>query len=116
MLDHCDSATAVVAIDLILRATQRRLTTADRLRRSIGQRHRQRWRSLLLEVLTDVVSGVESALELRYLRDVEQPHALPTGTRNEPEKQHRSHSVSRRPLPRLACHRRVGRARGASAD
>ena len=41
-------------------------------------------------MLTDVVSGVESALELRYLRDVEQPHALPTGTRNEPEKQDRS--------------------------
>ena len=52
--------------------------------------HRQRWRNLLLEVLTDVVSGVESALELRYLRDVEQLHALPTGTRNEPEKQDRS--------------------------
>jgi hypothetical protein len=86
VLDHCDSATAVVAIDLILRATQRRLTTADRLRRSIDQRPRQRWRSLLLEVLTDVVAGVESALERRYLRDVERPHHLPAGTRNKPEK------------------------------
>jgi very-short-patch-repair endonuclease len=89
VLDHCDSATAVVAIDLMLRATQRRLSTADRLRRSIDQRPRQRWRSLLLEVLTDVKIGVASPLELRYLRDVEKPHDLPSGTRNEPEKQPR---------------------------
>jgi very-short-patch-repair endonuclease len=85
VLDHCDSATATVAIDLILRATQRRYTTAERLRRSIAHRQRLRWRSLLLEVLSDVESGVASALERRYLRDVERPHDLPPGIRNQPE-------------------------------
>jgi hypothetical protein len=51
MLDHCDSATALAAVDLVLRATQRRCTTAERFSRAIGKRRRQRWRSLLLERL-----------------------------------------------------------------
>ncbi len=51
MLDHCDSATALAAVDLVLRATQRRCTTAERFSRAIGKRRRQRWRSLLLEIL-----------------------------------------------------------------
>ena len=86
VLDHCDAVAApAAAIDLVLRATQRRVTTADRLRRSMHQRPRQRWRSLLLDVLAEVQVGVASNLELAYRRDVEQRHLLPAGTRNEME-------------------------------
>ena len=89
MLDQCDSVTALVAVDVVLRATQRRSTTAERLRRAIGQRQRQRWRGLLLEILAEVEIGVASPLELRYRRDVEQRHRLPPGICNEPERRGR---------------------------
>ncbi len=85
VLDHCDAVTSPAAIDLVLRATQRRVTTADRLLRSMRQRPRQRWRSLMLDVLAEVQIGVASNLELAYRRDVEQRHRLPAGTRNEAE-------------------------------
>ena len=42
-------------------------------------------RRLLLEVLDDVSTGAYSALERRYLRDVERAHALPTGARQSRE-------------------------------
>jgi hypothetical protein len=89
VLDHCDSATVLVAVDVVLRATQRRYTTAERLRRAIGRRHRQRWRGLLLGIVAEVEIGVASPLELRYRRDVEQRHRLPPGTCNEPERRGR---------------------------
>ncbi len=85
VLDHCDLVAAPTAIDLVLRATQRRTTTPDRLRRSMQPRQRQRWRYLLLDVLAEVQVGVASNLELAYRRDVEQRHHLPAGTRNEME-------------------------------
>ena len=97
VLDHCDAVAAPAAIDLVLRATQRRVTTADRLRLIMQQRPRQRWRSLLLDVLAEVQVGVSSNLELAYRRDVEQRHRLPGGTRNEAENGrsggHRYHDV-----------------------
>ncbi|MET0965061.1 MAG: hypothetical protein ABWZ02_01615, partial [Nakamurella sp.] len=77
VLDMCDSVSAQVALDIVLRATQRRITSADRLRRSLRQRKRQAWRSLLIEVLTDIEDGVASPLERRYRRDVELAHQLP---------------------------------------
>ncbi len=89
VLDHCDSATPLAAVDVVLRATQRRHTTVDRLRLAIGQRQRQRWRLLLLEILAEVEIGVASPLELRYRRDVEQRHRLPSGACNEPERRGR---------------------------
>ena len=67
------------------RATQRRLTTADRLRFSLQRRPRHRWRALLLDVLSDVEDGVTSPLERRYRRDVEHGHGLPAGARNQGE-------------------------------
>jgi hypothetical protein len=89
MLDHCDSATALAAVDLVLRATQRRCTTAERFSRAIGKRRRQRWRSLLLEILAEVEIGVASPLELRYRREVERRHRLPPSTCHEPERRGR---------------------------
>ena len=77
VLDVGDTASASEAVDLVLRATQRRLTTADRLRFSLQRRPRHRWRALLLDVLSDVEDGVTSPLERRYRRDVEHGHGLP---------------------------------------
>ena len=72
-------------LDLVLRSTQRRLTTASRLEEALKVWPRHRWRSLLLEVLTDVDDGIASALELRYARDIERAHGLPSGRRNRSE-------------------------------
>lgn len=69
-------------VNLVLRATQRRLTTAPRLLTALDTRDRQRWRPLLHEVLGEVKGGVASPLELRYARSVERPHGLPCGERN----------------------------------
>jgi hypothetical protein len=82
ILDMAGTVTAPELLDLLLRATQRRLTTAQRLRASVNRRPRVRWRSLLLGVLADIEDGVASPLEQRYLRDVERRHHLPTGSRN----------------------------------
>ena len=82
LLDACDATSATGAIDLVLRATQRRLTTADLVRTSINQRSRVRWRSRLLAVLQQVEAGVASPLELEYRRAVECRHRLPVGLRN----------------------------------
>jgi hypothetical protein len=59
-------------------------TTSDRLRGALDERPKLRHRAILREVLTDVDSGVRSALEYRYLRDVERAHGLPVGERQEP--------------------------------
>ena len=85
VLDGCAAATASGAVDLVLRATQRRLTTADRLQVSLQRRPRHRWRALLLDVLSDVEDGVASPLERHYRREVEHGHRLPTGARNRGE-------------------------------
>jgi len=72
-------------IDVVLRVIQRRLTTADRITARLNERPRHRWRRLLMDVLAEAVTGVASPLELRYARDVERAHGLPTGRRNQPE-------------------------------
>ena len=72
-------------VDVVLRATQRRLTTPARLGQALQERTRQRWRSLIGDVLADVEAGVASPLERRYARDVEGAHGLPRGLRNAPE-------------------------------
>jgi hypothetical protein len=45
---------------------------------AVEQRRRVRHRPLLIGVIGDVLSGVESPLEHRYHRDVQRRHALPT--------------------------------------
>jgi hypothetical protein len=80
-----DTSRSDDVITVVLRACQRRLTTAARLRGAARQRARLRWRALLKDLLTDVVDGVQSALERRYRRNVELPHGLPRGTRNRQE-------------------------------
>jgi hypothetical protein len=63
-------------------AVQAGRTTVERLRAAIpadGRRGRQL--RVLREIVDDIASGAYSALEARYLRDVERAHGLPTGTR-----------------------------------
>ena len=66
---------------LLGRAFQRHRTTERSLAIRLAARSRHPRRALLREVLGDVAGGAESAMELRYLRDVERAHGLPHGER-----------------------------------
>jgi hypothetical protein len=69
------------AVALVLDACRQRRTTAQRL---LDELEQLRWlprRGLLLRGLLDAGEGVESFLELVYLRKVERAHGLPTGKR-----------------------------------
>lgn len=77
-----DSSRSEDVVTVLLRACQRRLTTASRLRMTARRRSRLRWRALVADVLADVVDGVQSTLERRYRADVERPNGLPPGSRN----------------------------------
>jgi len=59
----------------------RRRTVPAKLRLAMEQRATLRWRRELAELLSDEIRGVHSALEHRYVRDVERPHSLPRGER-----------------------------------
>ena len=62
-------------------AVQRRSTTPARLRSAAARRPALRHRRLFDQLVDDVSAGAQSALELRYLRDVERAHGLPAGVR-----------------------------------
>jgi len=82
VLDLTQSARdAGQAVGWVVRACARRLTTVTRLRDAFAARAKVRWRAHLAMALEDVASGCHSMLELRYLRDVERRHALPTAHR-----------------------------------
>jgi hypothetical protein len=66
---------------LLGRAFQRRLTTEDVILGRLSLRERHPHRTLLNAVLGDVAEGAESAMEIRYVRDVERAHGLPPGRR-----------------------------------
>jgi hypothetical protein len=83
VLDLADVRDAGEVVELITTAVQRRLTTTRRLRRELDERARHRHRALLRDLLSDVEVGAESPIELRYLRDVERPHGLPRGDRQQ---------------------------------
>jgi hypothetical protein len=72
------------AVGIVTRGLGRRLTTQDKLRAAMGLRSHMRWRRELTELLSDDMKGVLSVLEYRYHRDVEKPHRLPRGDRQEP--------------------------------
>lgn len=80
-----DLAGAAASLDeacaWIIRALGRGLTSQARLGNAMQLRGRLRWRPELSELLTAEWAGVHSALEHRYLRDVERPHGLPRGVR-----------------------------------
>ena len=82
LLDQCETETREGTTHLVLRAIQRRLTTADRLRSALRARPRHRWRGLVSDILAETAAGVASPLELHYRRGVELRHRLPPGIRN----------------------------------
>ena len=81
VLDLAAQAEESAAVDLVIQATSRRLVSAAGLHRALSERAQHRHRALLRELFGEVAAGVESRLELRYLRDVERAHGLPDGNR-----------------------------------
>ena len=81
ILDISASASLDETFALLGRAFQRRLTMEEALRGRLSLRARHPRRELLQLVLGDVAAGAESAMEIRYVRDVERAHGLPTGVR-----------------------------------
>ncbi len=75
-LDRVDDVVAELA-----RVVQVRCTSADRLLSAVRSRRRVRHRDVLVDVLGDVAAGATSALERRYVCDVERPHGLPQAFR-----------------------------------
>jgi hypothetical protein len=69
------------AVGVLADACQSRRTTAARLLTRLDQLPKLRRRRLIREILVDVSTGAYSVLERRYLRDVERPHHLPSGSR-----------------------------------
>lgn len=80
LLDLTRRLTEVPAVlGLVIAAVQQRLTTAERLSRSLDGSTRHPFRRLLQQVLTEITDGVRSPLELRYRARVERAHGLPAG-------------------------------------
>ena len=75
------SRSADDAAGWVVRGCQRRLTTVGRLRLTLDQRSRTRWRRVVTAMLADVDVGAQSPLEVEHLRRVERAHGLPTGHR-----------------------------------
>ncbi len=68
---------------LLADAVSQRKTTPKRLLAELSGRPRQRNRGVLRDVLGDVSRGAHSALERRYLVQVERAHHLPTAVRQQ---------------------------------
>lgn len=81
VLLHASTESEARAIGIIADACQQRMTTPDRLRSALVTFSRMRMRATLRQVLDDVATGASSYLEVGYLRLVERPHGLPTGSR-----------------------------------
>lgn len=81
VVDLCAEAGQSEVLDLVTKAVQGRRTNARRILARVDGRPRVRHRAHLHALLDDVVEGAQSALELRYLQDVERAHGLPRGTR-----------------------------------
>ncbi|MFG1812876.1 type IV toxin-antitoxin system AbiEi family antitoxin domain-containing protein [Kribbella sp. NPDC049174] len=69
------------AIALVLDTCRQRRTTPQRLLAELDRLQRLPRRALLVEVLEDAAEGIESFLELSYLRKVERAHGLPAAVR-----------------------------------
>ena len=82
VLDLIDAApTFQVAYGWIARAVSREFVTVGMLRAALATRRRVRYRSELAVALGESDDGVHSGLELRYTRDVERAHGLPSAQR-----------------------------------
>lgn len=81
VLDLAAQRPADDVVGLLTSAVQKGLTNPERMRRALGMRRRQRHRCLIAGLVAEVAAGVESYLEVLYLRTVERPHGLPKGNR-----------------------------------
>ncbi|HEY7145041.1 MAG TPA: hypothetical protein VH637_12425 [Streptosporangiaceae bacterium] len=82
VLDLTQSAASYgIAFSLLCEACGSRLTTPQRLTAALAARPKVRWRTAMSLALADIGAGLHSALEVRYVRDVEQPHRLPRARR-----------------------------------
>jgi hypothetical protein len=84
VFDLADGRPLDRAVMLAARALDLKLCTADQLVTALASRRRQADRRVLLEMLSDVADGSNSAAELRYLRDVERAQGLPPSRRQAP--------------------------------
>ena len=71
VLDLCAKGDADDVAGTLASALSKRRTTAVRIRLLVDTQPKLRHRKLILSMLEDVAVGAESALEVRYLRDVE---------------------------------------------
>jgi hypothetical protein len=74
------------AVGVLADGCQSRRTTAGRLGAELRDAPSLPRRGLLLAIVDDVASGAFSALERRYLRQVERAHGLPRGQRQRPDR------------------------------
>lgn len=76
--------TEAEALEIMISAIRRRLRI-EQLRSEVARRHFFRHRSFVGQLLELPREGIESHLELRYVKDVERAHGLPrsAGQRNE---------------------------------
>jgi hypothetical protein len=82
ILDLIDAApTFQIAYGWIARGVSRDLTTVSMLRAALATRRRARYRAELAIAFGESDDGVGSGLELRYARDVERAHGLPSAQR-----------------------------------
>lgn len=81
VVDLCAEADEDELAALLAEALSSRRTTAKRLLAELATRRRFPHRRLVREVLGDVALGAHSALERRFLVDVERAHRLPTAKR-----------------------------------
>lgn len=65
----------------VTEAVRSGITTRAALRKAVAGRRRVKGRQALLELLAEDQAGIESPLEGRYHRDVEQAHGLPASVR-----------------------------------
>lgn len=76
-------------VALMGKACQLRISTEQTLAEALKSRPNQPLRGIISETLGLVGAGAESAAEVRYVRDVEQAHGLPSGERQTPAPGHR---------------------------
>lgn len=81
VVDLCAEADEDELAALLAEALSGRRTTAKRLLGELATRKRFPHRRLVREVLGDVALGAHSALERRFLVDVERAHGLPSAKR-----------------------------------
>ncbi len=77
----CGQSRVDEAMNILARAVSDQRTTPSRLFEELALHPNLRHRGVIAEVLQDVAQGAHSALEARYLHDVERAHGLPIANR-----------------------------------